>query len=153
MRVLKSIFIGFGMVCALIVTLLTWPMVSSTHFRKEQAPFVEKFVADLSMHWDFADVRDRMSNRFIEQAGTPQAQQLLQQFKHLGSLRSAQNFKLLNYVNNNNGQMGDLSFTGTFANGEALVDVIIVRNDGAVRAIGFYLKTIHLRNVGSKFEA
>ena len=35
--------------------------MSSRQFRKEEAPFVEKFVTDLSKRWDTADVNDRMT--------------------------------------------------------------------------------------------
>jgi hypothetical protein len=63
-------------------------------------------VTDLSKRWDIADVHDRMANPFIEQAGTPQTQQLLQQFKQLGALTSVHDLELRSYNSNNNEQTG-----------------------------------------------
>ncbi len=48
---------------------------------------------------------------FIEQAGTPQAQQLLHQFKQLGALKSVRDLELRSYADNN-GQTGVFSFKG-----------------------------------------
>lgn len=76
MRVLKNILIGLGGLFLVVIALLAWIGVSSSQFRKEQAPFVQTFVTDLSKRWNVADVYDRMANPFIEQVSTPQPQQL-----------------------------------------------------------------------------
>ena len=60
--------------------------------------------------------------------------------------------ELRSYVANNNGRTGVFSFKGTFENGEGLVTVTIVKKDGAVRVLGFYLKETHLRDGASKFR-
>ena len=78
----------------------------SSQFRKEEAPFVETFVTDLSKRWDIADVHDRMATAFIEQAGTPQAQQLLLRFKELGVLKSTHDLELRNYYEGTTGRTG-----------------------------------------------
>jgi hypothetical protein len=152
MRVLKNILIGLGVIFLVVLAFFAWIGVSSSQFRKEQTPFVETFVTDLSKHWDIADVYDRMANPFIEQAATPQAQQLLHQFKQLGALTSVHDLELRNYYSNNNGRIGLFSFKGTFENGEGVVNVTIVKKDGAVRVLGFYLKATHMRDGASKLQ-
>lgn len=122
MRILKNILIGFGVLFLLILVLVGWVGVRSSQFRTEEAPFVQTFVTDLSKRWDIADVYDRSENTFIEQATTPQAQQLLHQFKQLGPLKSVHDLELRNYISNNRGRTGLFSFKGTFENGEAVVD-------------------------------
>jgi hypothetical protein len=118
MRVVKKILIGLGVLFLVVIAFFAWIGVSSSQFRKEQTLFVETFVTDLSKRWDIADVHDRLANSFIEQVGTPQAQQLLHQFKQLGALQSVHDLELRSYNANNNGRTGLFSFKGTFENGE-----------------------------------
>lgn len=152
MRVLKNILIGLGVLFLVVTALLAWIGVSSSQFRKEQTPFVETFVTDLSKRWDVADVYDRMANPFIEQVSTPQARQLLHQFKQLGMLESVHDLELRSYYSNNNERTGIFSFKGTFENGEGVVNVTVAKKDGAVRVLGFYLKAIHMREGGAKLQ-
>ena len=152
MRVLKNILIGLGALFLVVLFLFAWVRGSSNQFRKEQAPFVESFVTDLSKRWDIADVHDRLANPLIEQAGTPQTQQLLHQFKQLGALKSVHDLELRAYKSYNDGRTGLFSFKGTFENGEAVVNVTIVKKDDAVRVLGFYLKGTHTRNGDSKLQ-
>jgi hypothetical protein len=152
MSVLKNILIGLGALFLVVLALFAWVRVSSSQFRNDQAPFVETFVTDLSKRWDIADVYDRMANSFIEQAGTPQAQRLLHQFKQLGSLTSVHDLELRSYNSNNNEQTGLFSFNGTFENGEAVVNVTIVKKDGTVHVLGVYLKATQMRNGVSKLQ-
>jgi hypothetical protein len=151
-RVLKTILISLGVLFLVIIALFTWSKVSSSQFGKEQAPFVETFVIDLSRHWDIADVQGRMTNPFIEETSTPQAQQLLHQFKRLGALKSTQDLKLRAYKSFNNEQTGLFSFKGIFENGEAMVNVTIVNKDGAVRVVRFYLKATSMRDGALKLQ-
>lgn len=152
MRVLKNILIGLGVLFLVILALFAWVRVSSIQFRKEQAPFVEKFVTTLSKRWDIADVYDRMASPFVDQAGTPQAQQLLHQFKQLGALTSVHDLELRSYKSDKGGQTGLFSFKGEFENGEALVNVTIVEKDGGARVLGFYLKATRMRDGGAKLQ-
>ena len=152
MRVLKNILIGLGGLFLVVLAVFAWIGVSSSQFRKEQAPFVETFVTDLSKRWDIADVYDRMANPFIEQAGTPQARQLLHQFRQLGALKSVHDLELRSYNSTNNGRTGLFFFKGTFENGDAVVDVTIIKKSGAVRVMGFYLKATHMRAGASKLQ-
>ncbi len=152
MRVLKNILIGLGVLLLVMLAFFTWMEVSSGQFRKEQAPFVTTFVTDLSRRWDMVDVTDRLTNSFIEQTGTPQARQLLQQFKQLGVLKSVRDLELLSYFATTRGRTGVFGFKGTFENGEALVHVTIVKQDGTVRVTGFYLNGTHTRDRASKLQ-
>lgn len=152
MRVLKNILIGLGVLSLVVLAFFAWIRVSSSQFRQEQAPFVEAFVIDLSKRWDIADVHGRMTNPFIEETSTPQAQQLLHQFKRLGTLKSVHDLKLRAYKSYNGEQTGLFSFKGIFENGEAVMNVTIVKNDGAVRVLGFYLKATHIPEGGSKLQ-
>jgi len=151
MRVLKNALIGLGVLFLVVLAFFAWIGVSSSQFRKEQTLFVETFVTDLSKRWDIADVSDRVENPFIEQASTPQAQQLLHQFKQLGALKSVHDLELRSYNSSTDGRTGLFSFNGTFENGEATVDVTIIKKDGAVRVSGFYLKATHMRE-GAKLQ-
>ena len=152
MRALKNILIGLGVLFLVVLAVFAWIGVSSSQFRKEQAPFVETFVTDLSKRWDIADVYDRMANSFIEQASTPQARQLLHQFRQLGALKSVHDLGLRSYKSSNNEQTGLFFFKGIFENGEAVVNVTIVRKDGAVHVLGVYLKATQMRNGASNLE-
>jgi hypothetical protein len=152
MRLLKNILIGLGILFVVVLAFFAWIGASSSHFRKEQAPFVETFVTDLSKRWDIADVYGRMTNSFIQQASAPQAQQLLHQFKQLGALQSVYDLELRSYNSNNNERTGLFSFKGTFENGEALVSVTVVEKDGAARVLSFYLKATHMRAGASKVQ-
>ncbi len=152
MRVVKNILIALGVLFLLIATFFTWVGFSSNQFRKEQTPFVETFVTDLSKRWDIADVYDRLANPFIEQVGTPQARELLRQFKQLGALKSVRDVELRSYVTNTAGRTGNFSFKGTFENGEALVNLTIIKKDDAVRVLGLYLKPTHMRNGAPKLQ-
>ena len=152
MRVVKNILIGLGGLFLVIVALFTWVGVSGSQFSAEQGPFVKKFVADLSKRWEVVDVYDRMSSSFIQQSGTPQAQQLLHQFKRLGALKSVSALKLQSYYSNNNDRTGVFSLEGAFENGEAVIRVTIVRKDGAVRVVGFYLNATHMREGASRIQ-
>jgi len=148
----KNILIGLGVLFLVVIAFFAWIGASSSQFRKEQTLFVETFVTDLSKRWDIADVYDRLANPFTEQIRTPQAQQLLHQFKQLGALQSVHDLELRSYNANNNGRTGLLSFKGTFENGEAVVNVTIVKKGGAVRVLGFYLKAAHMRDGVSKLQ-
>jgi hypothetical protein len=152
MRVLKNILIGFGVLFLVGIALFAWVGVSSSQFRKEQAAFVGTFVTDLSKRWDTADVHDRLADSLIEQASSPQTQSLMHQFKELGRLRSVHDLELKSYVSTNKGQRGTFSFKGAFENGEGVVDVTIIKKDGAVRVSGFRLNGIHTRNEVSKLQ-
>lgn len=143
MRVLKNILIGLGALFLVVIVLISWIGMSSSQFRKEEAPFVEKFVMDLSKRWDIGDVRDRMTESFIEQAGTPQAQELLNQFKRLGALKSVHDLELRSYQTINSKKTAVFSFKATFESGDGLVTVTVVANDGVVRVLGFVLRGIH----------
>jgi hypothetical protein len=152
MRVLKNILIGLGVIFLVVLALFAWVKVSSNQFRKDQAPFVESFVTDLSKRWDISDVHDRIAGSFIEQVSTPQAQHLLHQFKQLGKLQSVRDLELRGYKSDNSGRTGLFSFKGIFENGEAVVKVTIVNKDGAVRVMGFYLKATSMRDGGLKLQ-
>jgi hypothetical protein len=152
MRVLKNILIGLGVLFLVVFALFAWVRVSSNQFRKEQAPFVESFVTDLSKRWDIADVHDRIANIFIEQVSTPQAQHLLHQFKRLGKLQSVHDLELRGYKSDNGGRTGLFSFKAAFENGEALMNVTIVEKDGEARVLGFYLKATRMRDGGAKLQ-
>lgn len=152
MRVLKTILISLGVLFLVVIALFAWSGMSSSQFRKEQTPFVETFVTDLSKRWDIADVHDRMANPFIEETSTPQAQHLLHQFKQLGMLKSMHDLELRSYYSNNNERTGIFSFKGIFENGEAVVNVTIAKKDGAVRVLGFYLKATSMRDGALKLQ-
>ena len=144
MRIFKNILIGFGTLFLLLVALFSWVGMTGHQFRKAEEPFVQKFVTDLSRHWDPADVRDRMADSLINQVETAQARQLMQQFRQLGPLKSVQDFELQSYKTTTSGKTGVFHFKGTFENGNGEVQVALVENEGVVRVQGFYLRGIRV---------
>jgi hypothetical protein len=152
MRVVNRILIGLGLLFLAVIALFVWVGVSGSQFRKEQTPFVERFVTDLSKRWDLADVNDRVATSFVEQARSAQAQQALHEFKPLGMLRSMSDLELRSYNANTKGTTGVFSFKGTFENGDAVVQVTLVKMDGGVRVLSLYLNAIHVRVGTSKVQ-
>lgn len=144
MRIFKNILIGLGTSFLLLIALFSWVGMSSHQFRKDQESFVEKFVTDLSRHWDPTDVRDRMAGTLIDQVDTVQARRLMQQFRQLGLLKSVQDFELQSYKTTTSGKTGVFHFKGTFENGKGEVQVSVLENGGGVRVQGFYLRGIHV---------
>jgi hypothetical protein len=144
MRIFKNILIGFGTLFLLLVALFSWVGMTGHQFRKAEEPFVQKFVTDLSRHWDPADVRDRMADTLIEQIDTAQVRQLMQQFRQLGPLKSVQDFELQSYKTTTSRKTGLFHFKGTFENGNGEVQVSLVENGGVVRVQGFSLRGIHV---------
>jgi len=122
------ILVGLGALFLVVIAFVSWLGVSSNDFRKEQAPFVQKFVVDLSKRWDVADVRDRMSVSFIEQADTQPARELLNQFKRLGALKSVQDLELRSFMSMNGKRTGIFAFKGIFENGDGAVRVTITQD-------------------------
>ena len=123
MVIRKNILIGLGALFLVVIALISWIGMSSSQFRKEEAPFVEKFVMDLSKRWDIGDVRDRMTESFIEQAGT--------------------DLEMRSYQTINSKKTAVFSFKGTFESGDGMVTVTVVGHDGVVRVLGFVLRAIH----------
>lgn len=145
MRVLKKILIGLGSVFLVLLLLFTWIGIQSVRFKREEAPFVKTYVADLSRRWNVADVYGRSANEFVEQADSPQGQRTMESFEALGSLISVQDFALKNYTDGTWGQRGVFDFKANFKNGKALVQVTIVdKGHGGPRVIGIFLTGIQL---------
>jgi len=152
-RVLANILIGLGIFFLVVIGLVSWLAISRSQFRKEQSPFVQTFVTDLARRWEVADVYDRLANPFIEQAGTPQGQQLLHQFKQLGAFKSLRDLELQSYKTSTSGKIGNFSFKGTFENGEAAVGITLIQENGAVHVLSFYLTSPELKERAPKFQA
>lgn len=153
MRVVKNILISLGVLFLIFGAFFAWMVVGSHHFRKEQGPFVEVFVTDFSQHWDIADVYDRLENSLAEQFATPDGLQVLGHFKQLGPLKSVHDLELRNYNTGTTGRTGEFLFKGSFENGEAIVNVTIVKKDGAVRVLGIHLIPTELRTGKTKIQA
>jgi hypothetical protein len=146
MRIVGNVLIGLGAVFAIIIALFAWVGVSGAHFKQAEAPFVTRFLTDLSRHWNVADVYDRSANSLVEQAASAQGQQVLQTFKQLGSLRSTRDFEMRNYYRGTSGETAVFSMKATFENGDAIVEVTLQRRDGAVRVMGFTLRAVEMQN-------
>jgi hypothetical protein len=155
MQIVKKILIGLGVFFLVVIAFFTWLGVSSARFRTQEEPFVTAFVTDLSKRWEIKDVYDRLANPFVEQVSSAQGQQLLHQFKQLGALQSVRDLELRNYVSGTNGKTGSFTFKGTFENGDAVVNLTILKNGSAVRVLSLYLSGTQLResNRATKAEA
>jgi hypothetical protein len=138
-RALKKLLMSLGAIFLLAVIFVGWLGFRSAQFRARQEPFVTAFVMDLSKRWDVADVYTRTADALVEQVRTPQGQQLLNQFRRLGTLKSVRDFELRNYYSGNDGQRGVFSFNGTFENGSAVVDITLIERGDSTRVIGFYI--------------
>jgi len=153
MGILKKILIGLGSLFALIIVLAVVMGGFSARFKREQTPFVTTFVTDLSRRWELADVYDRLSNDFIEQANTPNGRQAMQQIRTLGALQSVQDMELRNYNAGTAGTTAVFAFKGTFENNAALVTVTVLKKSGMVRVQGFHVDPIPGGNLRSPARA
>jgi hypothetical protein len=142
MGVLKKCLIGLGSLFGLLIIIAIALGISSWHFKSQQTPFVTRFVADLSHRWEIADVYDRLSNSFIEQASTPDGQRSLQRIRTLGALSSIRDVELRNYTAGTLGTTAVFAFKGTFENGVALVTVTLLKKSGTVRVQGFHVDPV-----------
>jgi len=153
MQILKRVLLGLGSLFGLIVVLAIVMGISSAHFKIQQAPFVTRFVTDLSHRWELTDVYDRLSNNFIEQAGSAEGQLALRRIKTLGALRSVQDLEIRNYSMMTSGSTAIFAFKGTFDNDLALVTVTVLRKSGTVRVMAFHVDPIPGRTVPSPARA
>jgi hypothetical protein len=142
MRALKKILMSLGAVFALVIIAAVWLGILASSFKTEQTPFIHHFVADLSRQWIIHDVYDRLDNAVIEQASTPQGEQLMRRFRSLGALRSTGDLEMRNYNVGPFGATGAFSMKAYFENGEAVLDITLNRHNGAVRVVGFYMHGI-----------
>jgi len=148
-RILKRVLLGLGSFCGLIIVVAIVLAMSSAHFKTQQAPFVTSFVIDLSHRWKLADVQDRLSDHFIEQASSAEGQLALRRISTLGALRSVQDLEIRNYSMMTNGTTAVFAFKGTFDNDVALVTVTVLRKSGTVRVMAFHIDPIPGRTVPS----
>jgi len=151
MRTLKRILIGFGSFFLVLIALFAWLGMESVRFRREETPFVKAYVTDLSRHWDVADVYDRSDNELITQASSADGRRTIQRFSSLGSLTSIDDFQLKNYSDGTWGSRGVFDFKAAFENGEALVEVTVVKHGGAgTRVLGINLSSIQISQIASR---
>jgi len=145
MRVLKKILIGFGSVFLILIALFAWVGIQSVRFRSQETPFVKAYVADLSRHWNVADVYDRSDNAFITQANSMAGRRTIESFKALGPLTAIHDLVLQNYVAGTSGDRGVFNFKADFENGNALVQVVVIDKGGAnPRVLGFRLDSVRI---------
>jgi len=152
MRLIRKILVGLGVLFLVLVAVFSWAVVVGRQFRDEQTPFVKTFVTDLSRHWNVADVSDRIAGTTLDQALTPKGQQMFHLFKQLGVLRSAGELSMERFNVNTTGTTGVFEFKGTFDNGEADVQVTVLKKGGSAWVLGFYLNDIRRRDSVSNVE-
>jgi hypothetical protein len=153
MQIFKKILVGLGSIFALLIVFVSVMGYSSARFKAEQAPFVTKFVTDLSRQWDLADVYDRLTNDCAAQAGTAQGQQAMKRLGGLGALRSMEDLELRNYMMGTFGTTAVFAFKGTFENDQALMTVTVLKKSGTVRVQGFHADPIPGHNISSPARA
>jgi hypothetical protein len=152
MRVIRKILVGLGVLFLVLIAVFSWVVVVGRQFRTEQTPFVKTFVTDLSRHWNVADVSDRVAGTTLDQALTPKGQQMFHMFKQLGALRSTGDLAMQRFNVTTSGTSGVFEFKGTFDNGEADVQVTVLKKGGSAWVLGFYLNDIRRRNGVSNVE-
>ena len=152
MRVIRKILVGLGVLFLVLIAVFSWVVVVGRHFRDEQTPFVKTFVTDLSRHWNVADVSDRIAGTTLDQALTPKGQQMFHLFKQLGALRSAGDLTMARFNVDTKGTTGVFEFKGTFDNGEADVQVTVLKKGGSAWVLGFYLNDIRRREGAGNVE-
>lgn len=148
MRVLKKILIGLGSLFLVLIALFAWLGMQSARFKRAEAPFVQAYISDLSRRWNVADVYDRSANMLLTQADSPEGRRAIEQFKPLGALTSIHDFELKNYTGGTGGQRGVFDFKANFQNGEAVVEVTVVKSGGRVQVLGVHLTGIRM-NLGA----
>ena len=152
MRVVRKILVGLGVLFLVLIAVFSWVAVVGRQFRTEQTPFVKTFMMDLSRHWNVADVSDRIAGPVLDQVLTPKGQQMFQMFKQLGTLRSEGDVTMDRFNVDTKGTTGVFEFKGTFDNGEADVQVTVVKKGGSAWVLGFYLNDIRRRPGESNVE-
>jgi hypothetical protein len=151
MRVLKRILIGLGSLSLVLLALFAWLNFESGRFTRDEAPFVKAYVMDLSRHWNVADVYARSDNEFIAQADSALGQRTIQRFRSLGSLTSIADFELKNYSDSTWGRRGVFDFKAAFENGEALVEVTVVkRGDAGTRVLAINLSSVQISRTAAR---
>ena len=146
MRVLKKILIGLGSLFLVLVALFAWVGVQSARFKHAEAPCVQAYISDLSRRWNVADVYDRSANTLLTQADSPEGRRAIEQFRPLGALTSIRDFELKNYTDGTGGQHGVFDFKADFQNGEAVVEVIVVKGGGtSAQVLGVHLTSIRMK--------
>jgi hypothetical protein len=150
MHALKKILFGLGSLFLVLIALFAWLGVQSVRFKREEAPFVQAYVTDLSQRWDIADVYGRSADAFIAQASSAEGQRTIQRFKPLGTLTSIRDFELKNYSTGTWGRRGVFDFKADFRNGEALVEVTIVTQGNAgTRVLSINLNTVQINQAAA----
>jgi hypothetical protein len=139
MSALKKLLIGLGGLSLVLIGLTVLLGGGSMWFKSQQAPFVRAFVTDLSQRWALADVQDRLAGEFVQQAATAQGQRLLKEFRQLGPIRTMSELELRTYNVSPRTQTGVFSLKATFAHGEAVVSVTIVRRDRQTRVLSLFM--------------
>ena len=152
MHVIRKILVGLGVLFLVLIAIFSGVVVVGRQFRTEQTPFVKTFVTDLSRHWNVADVSDRIAGPTLDQALTPKGQQMFHLFKQLGTLRSAGDLTMERFNVDTRETSGVFEFKGTFDNGEADVQVTVVKKGGSAWVLGFYLNDIRRRDGVSNVE-
>jgi hypothetical protein len=152
MIVIKRILIGLGVLFVAVIILFSCVGESARAFRKEQEPFVQSFVWQLSKHWNIAYLDDELSTGTVRQRlRSTEGQQALLQMKPLGVFRSARDFELLSYNTGTEGSTGTFSFKAIFEYGDATVRVTVTERDGNSRVSGLTTTDIHVEHT-SKTE-
>jgi hypothetical protein len=136
MKIIGRIFAVLGALFLCIVLACGAMFVLSRSFQREHEAFVRKFMADYSRHWDLADVHDRLSTEFLEQAQSSDGLQTLSLFRRLGDIRDVTDVSVQNFFVGPGGKSGVFVFKARFENAPALVTLTLTESAGELRVRG-----------------
>lgn len=132
-RVLRRVLFGLGAAVLALYALTSWLGSSSMRFASAQSVFINQFLSDLSQRWELTDVEDRVSGPLARQAGSPEGQRELTQFRPLGALRLISELQLQRYALSDDDRTGVFSARAQFAHGGAHIQIIVTQHHNAVR--------------------
>jgi len=139
MKILRNILIGFGVVFVAVIGLIVFLSNESNDFRDKQFPFIETFMMEFSENWEVSSVYEKLTNDLLKQIDSPAGRNALDIFKTQGSFKEMSDLVLVNYNAGTSGKTGKFTFKALFTSGPALVEIILVENQGKTLVNGLHI--------------
>ncbi len=139
MKILKNILIGFGVFFVAVIGLIVFLSAESSGFRDKQTPFIETFMMEFSENWEVSAVHAKLTNDLLKQIDSPAGGNALEIFRTQGSFKEMSDLVLQNYNSGTSGKTGKFTFKALFTGGPALVEIILVENEGKTLVGGLHI--------------
>jgi hypothetical protein len=133
MRVIGKLFAALGLSLLALIGLAILLAPGSGDFQRRHAEFVGTFMIDLSAAWRIGSVRDRVTDVFAREVGTPAGRKTLSSFRTLGRLLRIEHLELRAFRASNEETAGLFVFRAVFERADASVRLGLERRDGVPR--------------------